>query len=398
MKSTVSLLTIVAMLVIVLEAVAQTSPNAGLSYVADATLSESMSINFNHEIAQTMQLERVIEAATSKASLGGLSPEATQEAFHVVSDIIDHIDQRLKTLKGSTLGAMSRGQEDLLIHMEKVRGIAETATLILQTSLIAANADMSEEGTAVSEDDTLLSKSSLAPMCRPNENKLLDKVYITVCYNLQWKIPMWVGYHLELSQISGDVKRTDRFRFDPSLGEDQQASLSDYLRSGFDRGHMAPSADFRGDLVANAETFLMTNIAPQTPALNRVVWRKIESDIRKLVDHEADVWVYTGNLVPSDPENAVRTLDGGVHVPSHSWKAILVANGDTQEIKGLYGLLVPNWFGGLMKNTSHYVVSVDKLEEQTGLDFFSQLPDDIEGAMEAVVPKWPPVFENFSVQ
>lgn len=222
--------------------------------------------------------------------------------------------------------------------------------------------------------------------------ELLKKTYLIICYNKEWKIPLWVGYELTKPQIEGNVRRTNDFRPDPALNDQFTANLKDYKGSGFDRGHMAPAAAFKADQVGMSGTFLLSNIAPQTPALNRIAWRQLEAEVRTLVHDSVRVWVFTGNVVPpTTDENKIRIIGDRVFVPSHNFKAILVTDAVTGQAYASYGLSAPNLFGSLSKSTRAFATSIDVIEEQTGIDFFAYLEDLVEDRLESSQPIWPPI-------
>ncbi|MBG7606308.1 MAG: DNA/RNA non-specific endonuclease, partial [Actinobacteria bacterium] len=125
---------------------------------------------------------------------------------------------------------------------------------------------------------------------------LINDWFIT-CHDNMHRVPEWVSYHLTAESLSGDAERTDDFRPDPALPERHRAELDDYVGSGYDRGHMAPAAAFRRSEEAMSETFKLSNMAPQTPSLNRVMWRLLEDDVRELASKSANIWVFTGSLV-----------------------------------------------------------------------------------------------------
>lgn len=229
----------------------------------------------------------------------------------------------------------------------------------------------------------------------------LDKVFFVVCYDKKWKIPRWVAYHLTARDLEGDVDRTEDFRIDPALKRREQASLSDYVGSGYHRGHMAPAGAFDRSLVTMSTTFLLTNMAPQTPSLNSGKWRSLESRVRKVIAAHRGVWIFTGNLfstkkTPCDPLDSearhtkpkITIGSGRVAVPTHSFKAILVArdNGEWSS----YGFVMPNQPKRLPLEVSGYQCSVRAIEILTGADFFAELEDRLEERLENDVPSWPP--------
>lgn len=110
----------------------------------------------------------------------------------------------------------------------------------------------------------------------------LIKGHYFTCHNGRTLVPDWVTYHLTRENLEGDLGRTNNFRPDPELTEGERAELIDYRRSGYDRGHMAPAAAFKHRRTVMSETFLLSNMAPQKPNLNRRIWRTLESDVRSL--------------------------------------------------------------------------------------------------------------------
>ena len=222
----------------------------------------------------------------------------------------------------------------------------------------------------------------------------LTKTHLEIRYSPDWEMPFWVGYRLDVEQLKGQTNRRGDFRIDPDLDAGPQAKGEDYRGSGFDRGHMAPPSDFRADRLSNSETFLMTNIAPQTPALNRTAWRRIEQEIRHIVTLATDVWVCTGNIVRAqEADSGVRKIGEAedVHVPAYCWKAVLVTEKNWAEVLEACGFLVANVFGGLPDRSAAFAVSVDHLEELTGLDFFGAIEDGVEEKLEARNSEWPPL-------
>lgn len=107
---------------------------------------------------------------------------------------------------------------------------------------------------------------------KDNNNFLVTHNTFTLSYNKERGAANWVMWHLSKSDFPGK-DRSDSFAPDTLLPADWRIKPGDYLRSGYDRGHMCPSADRTDSDANNVETFLMSNIQPQTAKLNRQTWR-----------------------------------------------------------------------------------------------------------------------------
>ena len=126
---------------------------------------------------------------------------------------------------------------------------------------------------------------------------ILVKEFYVACHDPERKVPEWVTYRLTREDLALDViERTDDFRPDPDLAPGERAELVDYRSSGYDRGHLAPAADFKRSREAMSSTFLLSNMAPQRPNLNRGIWARLEDQVRQLVQSHGRVWVFTGAL------------------------------------------------------------------------------------------------------
>ena len=108
---------------------------------------------------------------------------------------------------------------------------------------------------------------------------------------------------------------------DAELPTGERSELADYRGSGYDRGHMAPAEDFDRSREAMSTSFLLSNMAPQVPGMNRGRWAQREAAVRELAA-ECDLWVFTGPLfVENDPVEEIGA--SGVFVPTHFYKAVL---------------------------------------------------------------------------
>lgn len=134
------------------------------------------------------------------------------------------------------------------------------------------------------------------------------------------RTPLWAAEALTPAAMAeaGRTERVSEFHPEASLDRDDRAELSDYRRSGYDRGHLAPSADMPG-YEAQQESFTLANIVPQAGDLNRGSWADLEGDVRSLARRRDTVYVVTGVLFHGP---ARRTPSGRVGVPTAMWKAV----------------------------------------------------------------------------
>ena len=115
-------------------------------------------------------------------------------------------------------------------------------------------------------------------------------------YSYLTKQPIWVAYALTSKQIAIKTERKDKFVPDPSVPKEHSASLNDYKKSGYDRGHLAPYASMDFSKVSANESFYLSNISPQKPSLNRRGWAKLESNVRFWNAYYNGIYVITGPI------------------------------------------------------------------------------------------------------
>ena len=200
----------------------------------------------------------------------------------------------------------------------------------------------------------------------------------TVSYNNFYKTPNWVAWELTRQETEGDEERTNKFLPDPELPE-PRVTTSDYTRSGYDRGHMAPAADMKWSSRAMKESFYMSNICPQNRKLNRDDWGDLEESCRKWAEKYGTVHIACGPIY--DTKSPKRIGKNRVAVPDRFFKVVLIYN---RKNPMAMGFLFDN--KAHHQNLKNYMVTVDKVEEETGLDFFPKVPDSIEERIESTVP------------
>lgn len=195
--------------------------------------------------------------------------------------------------------------------------------------------------------------------------------------------PLWVEYALHpVDESVPSLPRPSRFTTDSRAIN--RITHDDYTKSGYDRGHNAPNYAIshlygkEGQL----DSFLMTNISPQTPKLNRQFWQRLEAAEANYFTKLADtVWVITGPVFTGSTERLSSSWR--VEIPDAFYKIYITEAKPNQPSKVL-AFLVPQTVNG-HESLSQFVTSIDNIEAQTGLDFFSDLDDIIENQLEASI-------------
>ena len=103
-----------------------------------------------------------------------------------------------------------------------------------------------------------------------------------VAFNPERNVSDWVAYRVRREDLlDTKVERKDNFRPDPQVPERHRVVHSDYTRTGYDRGHLAPAAAMRWSFDAMNDSFFMTNIAPQVGSgFNQLIWKSLERRMR----------------------------------------------------------------------------------------------------------------------
>lgn len=216
----------------------------------------------------------------------------------------------------------------------------------------------------------------------PARSQIIEHIGYTVSYNNSTKCPNWVGYELTDEEVKGVVGREAGFTCDP-LVRGAQATDDDYRNSGWDRGHMAPAADMKWSKQAMEESFYLTNVSPQNQKLNRGVWKRLEELTRDKALLYGRVIVVTGPIFNGTKQKSIG--ENRVKIPDAFFKVLLTDyNGKYRAI----GFVCENKAG--KKKLKEYAVSIDDVESITGLDFFTQLPDETENEVERTysAPFW----------
>lgn len=203
--------------------------------------------------------------------------------------------------------------------------------------------------------------------------------YFTVSYSETHRQAEWVAYEITKENLmKEDFRRPPSFKPDSRVDKDYRVSHRDYSSTNFDRGHLASAADFSWSREGIETTFYTTNISPQEPRFNRGIWKHLESNVRGWAMQYEQVYVVTGPILTERAKKRLPKEKNYIAVPRRYYKVVLNYIDDE-----------PIAIGFIMKNEdskshlSNYVVPIDEIENITGIDFFSELPDNIEDELEA---------------
>lgn len=198
------------------------------------------------------------------------------------------------------------------------------------------------------------------PALTKQVRELCNDSFVTM-YSGLTRTPLWSAEHLTRASIASakQQKRENKFHPDERVPANERAELSDYARSGFDRGHIAPSGDMP-DPRAQEQSFALSNMIPQNPDLNRHLWEGLESSVRDMAIQRGSVYVVTGPIFEGQ---RLASLRNRVMVPTSVFK--LVYDPKRNEAAAY---VAPN-----NSSQEYKVVSIAELERLTGIDFLPSL-------------------------
>lgn len=213
---------------------------------------------------------------------------------------------------------------------------------------------------------------------------LMQKPQYALSYNNSKAIPNWVSWQLNKSWL-GNAPRQNNFRPDDTLPSSwYHVKSSDYTNSGYDKGHMTPSADRNKTVADNSATFLMTNILPQSPDNNQGPWADLEDYCRELVNKQnQELYIISGGYGTKG-----KIAKEKVTVPANTWKVIVVLDRPGLGVKGVtsstrvIAVVMPNSQGIRNKNWKTYRTTVRKIESATRYNLLSNVPASIQNVIE----------------
>ena len=208
--------------------------------------------------------------------------------------------------------------------------------------------------------------------------KILENISYYSAYSEKRKNPIWVAYRLDVHKGQNKLSRPGKFMVD--LRTKSKVNQGIYSKTGYDRGHMCPNSAIaaRYGKKGQMETFLMSNITPQKPELNRKVWERLERLEEAYANKFGGIWIITGPIF----DQHVELLNHLVEIPDSFFKILI--DEDKGKVRVLPFIVPQNVTGKEILN--EFLTSVDEIERKTGLDFFSPMDDEYENKLESYVP------------
>jgi endonuclease G len=228
--------------------------------------------------------------------------------------------------------------------------------------------------------EIVLGNPSNAAASDPNNFLVIHTGYI-LSYNKQRGAANWVMWHVQSSDLGG-LDRSNAFAPDALLPPNSQIKPQDYIGSGYDKGHLCPSGDRTSSPGANIETFLMSNMSPQTAKLNRQTWKSLEDYTRAEIKKKQESYIIAGCY-----GNAGR-IKKKITIPTNCFKIVILLPEGTNDLARItaktrvIAVDIPNSIS-VDSNWKLFRTTVDAIELSTGFDFFTKIPNDIEKILEA---------------
>ena len=247
----------------------------------------------------------------------------------------------------------------------------ETVTQFFQKNITASVGDQKPFKTEIDIDPEILAIPKFS-----GDNYIVHTGF-SLLYSEKHEQAAWVAYVLSSEEVNGGVARSNNFREDPSIISGS-AALVDYKGSGYDRGHLAPAGDLKWSESSMKDSFFMSNMSPQEPGFNRDLWKRLEEWTRDQAKMNDGLIVITGPVLTDGPYKEIGK--NGVDIPKRYFKVLL--DYTEPEIKAI-GFIMNN--EASKENILNFAVSIDQVEEITGVDFFYLLPDTQEKNLESQI-------------
>lgn len=235
--------------------------------------------------------------------------------------------------------------------------------------------------------DHLLHSIQKAGYPKGRSNQIVEHRAMALSYNEKHEQADWVMHMISPAIKDGVVFRTNDFRVDSAVSTGtavehdyflkflQPDSSYTYDGFGYDRGHLAPSADFRWSATALSESYYYSNMSPQLPEFNREIWGKLENLMRAYVmRYEVPLLVVTGPILENNLP-VIERSENKVTIPKAFWKVAI----DVKNKRGI-GFILPH--EGIDYPLSSFAFPINKIEVEADLDFFSKLPQNVQDTLE----------------
>jgi len=205
----------------------------------------------------------------------------------------------------------------------------------------------------------------------PKSDSILYNKSYSIRYSEHYKQPLWSAYKFYKDMTIKKYIRVSTFYIDSRVKN--RVTNSDYRKSGYDRGHLTPIANFRFDYLSMQQTNYYTNICPQKPRFNRGIWKKLENKVRKWVLEYDTLYIVSGPIF-SDTN---KTIGNNLTIPNKFFKTIIgLKNNKYYSI----GFVISNEQSD--KSIFDYVTTIDSIEKIINFDLYYKLNDKIENKIE----------------
>lgn len=291
----------------------------------------------------------------------------------------------------------ARAAVNLFLGLNRQAKIGVVVLLLVVGVFVAVayfHSQQARQSAAVSSPQMLLGNPSGATSGFMNrDNYLLVKPYYALSYNASTGCPNWVSWQVTEADL-GSAPRKQVFDPDNTLPAGMYAvTQRDYTGSGFDRGHMCPHNDRAANQEMSFATFVMSNVIPQAPNVNRKAWAQLEVYCRELVSRNHDHLYITagpdgrGGRGSGGFRDSIG--DGRVTVPAECWKIIVVVpesggNHDLAKINAntrVIAVEMPNDEDAVGEEWAGFRTTVSAVEGRTGLHFFDRVSPAIAQAL-----------------
>jgi endonuclease G len=254
------------------------------------------------------------------------------------------------------------------------------AALVVIFFIFSAWKSSTANATTESQSDnetSIVDAQKLMQVKLPDElpSVIVDYTGFTVSFNAVQHVPNYVAWELTGEESEGELPRESNFMADDNVYG--CASLDDYRRSGYDRGHMAPAADMKWSEKSMADCHYLTNICPQTHKLNAGSWKTLEDNCRSWARRDSAIIIICGPVLSDEITNRIGKNE--VAVPERFFKVVIAPFANPP--RGIGFVMANNEVSNGGVQTA--AMTIDEVEAITGYDFFYALPDSIENDIES---------------